>query len=231
MTPFRLFRSLLNISLLCAYPAKQTLARSENHSRPSTTRGSVMMRGFVGIIALAIAIILASTVARADTITYNVNQAIGSASATGTITTDGTIGTLTSANIVGWNLILNDGTNITDLVSSNSSVSFNTHDTSGTGNVDLTATSLNLMFNFSGSDGGSLGIQGASGQLCYTAWSNCFGPTGVGLWNIGGDGQRPVIDETGNQVIATAVPEPNSLLLLGTGFLSLAGAVRRRIKR
>ena len=61
----------------------------------------------------------------ANNITYNVNLTFGSAgSMVGTITTDGTLGVLTTSNIVSWNLTLADSaTNSTLLTPSNSAFS------------------------------------------------------------------------------------------------------------
>jgi hypothetical protein len=46
---------------------------------------------------------------------YNVGQTVGSGTVTGSITTDGTIGVLSSNNILDWNLVVNDGTNTVNL--------------------------------------------------------------------------------------------------------------------
>jgi hypothetical protein len=135
------------------------------------------MRKYLCVIGIILATIGAPTVLMASTV-YSVNQTIGSANATGFITTDGTIGTLTVANITDWSLTLNDGTQSTDLTPSNSSVVSGIQNTGGFANADLTATSLNLKFNYSGADGGFFALAGTSGELCYTGWSNCFGPTG-----------------------------------------------------
>jgi hypothetical protein len=175
-------------------------------------------------VVLLFATLVAPTAVRADTV-YTVNQTIGPGSVTGAITTNGTIGTLSAADIVGWNLTLNDGTNIADLILSNSAVVV--------GGDDLSATASNLSFNFSGTgfnyDFYFYGTSaGAVGELCYTAWSNCWGPTGVGLYDVGGDNLSVYIGETGNLVIATATPEPGTggLMMLGIG---LALGMRKRI--
>lgn len=187
------------------------------------------MRNSLWSIAVLFVAIVAPTVLRANTI-YSVNQPIGGASATGFITTDGHVGTLTLSDIVGWNLTLNDGTNTTDLVPSNSFVYFG-NNISGTGNADLSATSQNLLFNYSQGDNGFLSFEGASGQICYTSESNCWGPAGVGVFGVAGVGGSVYVAETGNQVIGTATPEPSSLLLLGSGLGVAIMGMRRKLHR
>jgi hypothetical protein len=99
---------------------------------------------------------LFSSTANATDITYNVNQAIGAGSVTGSIQTNGAIGTLSSQDIVSWNLLINDGTRSFDILSGNgacqsavncptnsSQLYFNTN--------DLSATAKQLSFNFNDS--------------------------------------------------------------------------------
>jgi hypothetical protein len=173
--------------------------------------------------AITLTTLVAPTVLRADDISYTVDQTVGPGSVTGFITTDGTIGTLDAGNLVAWNLLLNDGTNTTDVVSGTSSV--------GDVGNDLTASPTALMFNFSGADYGYFYFNGAppssEGQLCYTASPTCFFYTGTGFWGVDGDGHVYTI-ESGNQIIATATPEPDtsSLMLIGIGFVFV---MRKRI--
>ena len=47
---------------------------------------------------------------------YALNNAIGSGGVTGTIETNGTIGTLISTNILDWNLVIDDGSNTFNLL-------------------------------------------------------------------------------------------------------------------
>jgi hypothetical protein len=73
-------------------------------------------------------------------IAYSVNLAVGTDTVAGQIVTDGTIGVLGRANILGWNLILSGPGVTTDLTSSGGQ--------SGSLLVggDLTATANNLFF-------------------------------------------------------------------------------------
>ncbi len=189
------------------------------------------MRKYLWSIAVLFAAMGTPTALLANTV-YAVNQAIGSASATGYITTNGNTGVLTTADILDWDLTLNDGSHVGEINSTNSVVIFGNHDLGiGSGNVDVTATSANLMFNYSAPDGGYLGFSGAAGQICYTAWSNCWGPTAVGLFGVDGVGGSVFVPETGNQNIAAAVPEPSSFLLLGSGLGVAISGVRRKLRR
>ena len=183
----------------------------------------------LGLLLIALA---APTAMLADTI-YSVNQSFGAGNVTGTITTDGNIGVLHVGDIVDWNLTLNDGTHVATLLGTNSSFGQGLHDTVGPNNVDLTATAGNLFFNYSSADGGFIYFANGNGELCYTGWSNCWGPHGVGVYSVGGDGLSVFTAEGGNQVIATAVatPEPGSLVLLGSGLLGLGGAARKRLAK
>ena len=112
-------------------------------------RGIGKTVGFHLASALSAILLLVGVVA-ASPITYSVNRTIAAGSVTGTIQTDGTIGVLTAANVIDWNLTLNDGTNtfvLTGPASGNNSHVFIT-------GSDVTATAANLSFNFSGVDSG-----------------------------------------------------------------------------
>jgi hypothetical protein len=193
----------------------------------------VKIRQTIAALAFALAP-LGVNGAYAATITYSINQIIGPGSVIGTITTDGTIGTLSAVNIVGFNLTLNDGSNAVNLISPNASVFVNKNAGSslGTpGGVDLTASAISLMFNYSGSDSGDFIIASSVSELCYTAVSNCWGPTGVGLYNVNGDGQSVYIAQTGNQIIGNAIPEPATWALMLVGFGAMGLTIRGRRRR
>jgi hypothetical protein len=97
---------------------------------------------------IAVFLFTAAGIASAGTIGYSVNETAGGSSATGTITTDGTLGTL-YGNIVDWDLTITDGTNsftATGPLSGDDSEL-------GFAGSDLTAISSNLSFDFSRTDG------------------------------------------------------------------------------
>ena len=163
-------------------------------------------------------------------IIYNVNNTVGGGSISGTIETDGTIGTLGFGNILDWNLLLNDGsgtfTNEGPLSGNNSQLDF-----IGT---NLTATATQLLFNFSGPAGAVMFQNPAIGSG-VNYW--CMQVTISECVSGGFIGEGVRVSTTlqtrgfeGNQVIGTAgsVPEPASLGLIGLGVAVLLTARLRR---
>lgn len=161
-----------------------------------------------------------------DPISYTINQTVGGSTVTGTITTDGALGTLFSYDIIGFNFNISDGNTSATLDSS-------TDDFYSVLMDALTADSSNLYFNFDGS-GQGLAFESNldSSYFCIGQASTC----------VSGSGYSVVLAPTyannfspasGVQQISgtAATPEPGSLMLVGTGALAAAGSLRRRFVR
>src|ERR1035437_266606 len=119
------------------------------------------MRKTLCILALASVAALSPVALRASGITYTVDEAVGIGSVIGTITTDGTIGTLATTNVLDWNLLLNDGLGTATLNIGNSGLSGDS--------TDLSATPTLLQFNFNGG-GNYMNFYSVSLLNC-TEWS------------------------------------------------------------
>lgn len=175
-------------------------------------------------------ILLASVLGHAGNITGNVNRTGGTGSISGSIHTDGKTGVLGAADIVGWNIFFSHGTtnyNLDGPLSGNdSSVYYE-------GN-DITASSSQFQFNFSGTDAGYFLVQygvGVHSGYRYFCESNvgviCVsgGTISPGSYSSGSPAAR-----AGNVVIGfvSSVPELGSLALLGSGVMAVAGVLRRK---
>ena len=208
------------------------------------------------------AVLLASvSTARADPITYTicnypVSQAdigiiggtflptgLGSWSVDGTITTDGTLGSLSPSNI----------TDVSFTISGpGGTASYSGPERAPMRNGGLTATATNILLPF-GADAFAIGgyytypiigygnwtapyyqgaIQAESGNssnLNMFGWYDYYNPADYSPYIGTGPGS---ITNTGpDWIIATAAPEPSTLVLLGIAALGLLGYARRRAGR
>jgi hypothetical protein len=199
------------------------------------------------LILWSLAIFIASSCAAAS-ITYNVDLTVGAASVTGTITTDGTIGVLnplgSPSNILDWNLVLDDPTSYPSgspcshlpcRAVLGPAVAGESPGENINQGADLSATATQLLFDFSGTDGGYFFFEtGNYGAVCFETATNCLSPSfGVGesLYidpNFDFNSDLQFTSLSGTQVIGTSsapgtTPEPSTVALLGAGILSLLG--------
>ena len=188
------------------------------------------MKSLISAASAAALLTVAASAAWAVPLTYGINRSIGAGSVIGSITTDGMFGQLSSANVTGWNLLLNDGTTSYPLMSGSSSVFI-------TG-ADVSADSNHIYFNFSGSDSGVFLFQQSlfSGAHYYcdatvAAAFYCKPGESVVPTDVFSNPGFPNVARVGTIAIADAVipsvPEPSTVALLTLG-LALIGTRKAR---
>lgn len=174
----------------------------------------------------------------AANITYVANRAVGDGTLDLSITTDGTLGLLTSANILDWSLDVDDGVTAITLEGP-SGLNNSIARVFGDG---LTATASDLLFDFDvvSLDPAAFTIQifpgGAGGGAvdpfwCVAASSSCFDQQEE---SFSSDGTNVELSHyTGLFVVGSvnsAVPEPAAWALAITGFAVAGVNLRRRVR-
>lgn len=176
----------------------------------------------VGLIALAFVLFASPSFA----IIYNIFDDFSTATISGTITTDGSIGAIGNGNISDWDLFLDDGTNSFSLTKS----PLNSELFSGNGSLQASLTelafdhSLNQIFLIR-----DFPIQNF---WCLEGPSNgCFGNPSTSNISVGGRFNQHInAGRTGLFVYGTAVPEPTTLALMSLG-LAIIGYKKHRSKK
>jgi PEP-CTERM motif len=173
------------------------------------------------VLAVAAALLLTLFPASAATIAYNMDLTVGTASAVGSITTDGTIGTLGASDIVSYDLTLTNGAYTTV---------FNNSGTVAVNGTSLTATDNGLFFNFSNNTISDLTLD----PLLAFAVNGPPGSISLNLSSIGDPNSPIFVTESGNveiassSVSATPLPSTWGMMLLGLGVLGFMGYRRKR---
>ena len=189
------------------------------------------MKKYSVIIPLLFAALTVPAALQADQ-QYTVNFTVGSDTITGTIDTDGNLGTLNTVDINSFQF------GVTNAGSSGESAGSTAKESGSVADIDIagnsvTATAAGLFFNFDSTDPSSLQFLGAQDAflLCLFTDEGCD-PQGSGeVLTL--DGQTfTSTDLSGNQMIAASAsataPEPGTFALMLVGIIGLLPILRKR---
>lgn len=181
--------------------------------------------------ALAAAATLMLTASAASATVYIGSHSFGTTTVNVSLTTDGTTGVLSKANVTAYSITLNNNGSVATLTQGNSAFTF----LSGTA---FQATTSDIGFDFSGvghMQFDSYG-QGGNSSFCLTAASSSITCNGQQSTEYVGAGSAIVTRNSvsGRLVLGTSavagVPEPATWGMMLIGFGSVGYAMRRRPK-
>lgn len=162
-------------------------------------------------------------------IQYTVNESFGGGSISGTVTTDGTLGTIsTIAPFLDWNLTVSNGTNSSSLNSANSFL----YDFGQSFHWAATANDLTFDHGF-----GQFFLFYENNSVAY--WciegpqDGCSGNASTSNFTVNVDGFRSNQitsdrDPTTVFLATNSVPEPSTLLLVGLALVGAGAQIKRR---
>lgn len=182
-------------------------------------------------------VLICAALSYAGPITYNVSRTVGAATVSGTVTTDGTLGTLAGSNFTDWSLSIVNGSNSDVLAPGGANRVY------VVGGY-LTATATDLSFNFTGDGTGCLlfqnSLSAATNWWGVSQGPTCLGPTREEIRFLGFRGVydfRQFVNYSGTQVIATggqaaaaATPEPSTLVLAFGALLGFSAWRRTALR-
>ena len=182
-------------------------------------RGSLLAAGCVTIAFTSVG-------ASAAPITYQMSDNFGTATLSGTITTDGTTGAVGNGNIVDWSILLDDGSVQFSMTKS----PLNSELFSGNGVLQATATEL--AFDHSVNQIFLIRDFPIQNFWCLEGPANgCFGNPSTSNISVGGRFNQHVnTGRTGLHVYGTTVPEPGTLALVAMALAGV-GAARKKPRR
>lgn len=163
----------------------------------------------------------------AQATTYNVNRTIGAGSVVGYIETDGTLGFLSTPNIIDWAFTL---TSANLVGGSPESINFATQTQTLVADAYLIASATDITWDYT--NGFLVDFRGGSGNGWCLSILTCAQPGGIGDTIYFGVGNAPAENarRSGVQTIASVadVPLPAALPLLLVALGGLGLASRRR---